>query len=434
MARDNNPDFATTLVMLHTAVTNTGNELRDALDKGVEKLQASGQAAQRETAQSVVDELGRMRTNLREARDRLSASGDMLNSEVRRAVTELRAEMRDVRAAVDNMTPSASAPVSSEAQVPSYELAARDVPDPGSSTFYGTSPEAAPVATTTQHDGLPPESDQPAIPSQRNGSDSELPGDAVLPVDLIQQAVRDALAAELAPIGALLAESRDRGAEDAAAVRDQLREAVQEVRAELEGARREARLELAALREEAIGLRAGLEQLRSQSDDQEPAAAEVSKEHSELLQQAARVSSVDLLCHRDVWDFITAQAGRHQHFRVPPQVTAEGDERIRAAVSGRSLIALLISLHAVGHTARDGDGDHELAATLYKRIQDRLAGLAAHGQPVTITLDDRSSPTSDDTSTDGAPDSTEEQVAGPPATDDDEGNDQQRPHDGTSPS
>ncbi|MEU9529361.1 hypothetical protein AB0D58_28775 [Streptomyces sp. NPDC048210] len=423
MARDNNPDFATTLVMLHTAVTNTGNELRDALDKGVEKLHASGQAAQRETAQSVVDELGRMRTNLREARDRLSAGGDMLNSEVSRAVTELRAEMRDVRAAVDNMAPSPSTPVSSEAQVSSYELAARDVPDPGSSTFYGTSPEAAPVATTTQHDGLPPESHQPAIPAQRNGSDSQLPGDAVLPIDLIQQAVRNALAAELAPIGTLLAESRDRGTEDAAAVREQLREAVQEVRAQLE----EARLELAALREEAIGLRAGLEQLRSQSDDQEPAAAEVSKEHSELLQQAARVSSVDLLCHRDVWEFITAQAGRHQHFRVPPQVIAEGDERIRAAVSGRSLIALLISLHAVGHTARDGDGDQELAATLYKRIQDRLAGLAAHGQPVTITLDDRSSPTNDDASTDGVPGSTEEQLPGSPAADGDGSNDQQRP-------
>ncbi|WP_266374763.1 hypothetical protein [[Kitasatospora] papulosa] len=201
------------------------------------------------------------------------------------------------------------------------------------------------------------------------------------------------------------------------------------MRAQLE----EARLELAVLREEAIGLRAGLEQLRSQSDDQEPAAAEVSKEHSELLQQAARVSSVDLLCHRDVWEFITAQAGRHQHFRVPPQVIAEGDERIRAAVSGRSLIALLISLHAVGHTARDGDGDQELAATLYKRIQDRLAGLAAHGQPVTITLDDRSSPTSDGASTDGVPGSTEEQVAGPPAADGDGSNDQQK-SDGTSPS
>ncbi|WP_331762241.1 hypothetical protein OG524_36440 (plasmid) [Streptomyces sp. NBC_01520] len=434
MARDNNPDFATTLVMLHTAVTNTGNELRDALDKGVEKLQASGQAAQRETAQSVVDELGRMRTNLREARDRLTAGGDMLNSEVSRAVTELRAEMRDVRAAVDNMTPPAPAPVTSEAHAPSYEPAVGDVPAPGPSTFYGTALGAAPVATTTQHGELPPESDQPAIPAQRNGTDSEQPGDAVLPFDLIQQAVRDALAAELAPIGALLAESKDRGTEDASAVRDQLREAVQEVREQLQEARREARLELAALREEAIGLRAGLEQLRSQSDDQEPAAGEVSKEHSELLQQAARVSSVDLLCHRDVWEFITAQAGRHQHFRVPPQVTAEGDERIRAAVSGRSLIALLISLHAVRHTARDGDGDQELAATLYKRIQARLAGLAAHGQPVTITLDDRSSPTSDDASADGVPGSTEEQVADPPAADGDGGNDQQRPHDGTSPS
>ncbi|ROQ57487.1 hypothetical protein EDD93_7826 [Streptomyces sp. 840.1] len=75
----------------------------------------------------------------------------------------------------------------------------------------------------------------------------------------------------------------------------------------------------------------------------------VDGEHSKLLKQAARVSSVDLLCHRDIWEFITAHAGRHQHFRVPPQGADAGAERIRAAVSGRSLIALLImiSLHAV---------------------------------------------------------------------------------------
>ncbi|MDX3433901.1 hypothetical protein PV664_34015 [Streptomyces sp. ME01-18a] len=92
MARGTSADFATTLGMLHTAVTNTGNDLRDALGKSVEKLEASGQAAQQDTTRAVVDELGRMRANLREVRDRLSAGGEMLNAEVRQAVTELRTE------------------------------------------------------------------------------------------------------------------------------------------------------------------------------------------------------------------------------------------------------------------------------------------------------------------------------------------------------
>ncbi|MEU1091457.1 hypothetical protein ACFYPN_32005 [Streptomyces sp. NPDC005576] len=116
----------------------------------------------------------------------------------------------------------------------------------------------------------------------------------------------------------------------------------------------------------------------------------VSKEHTVLLKEAARVSSVDLLCSRDIWEFITAQAGGHRHFRVPPQVASEGDERIRVALSGRSLIALLISLHELRHTAREGDGDQELADTVYERIEASLAGLTPHGQQVTITLDDRS--------------------------------------------
>ncbi|WP_405799364.1 hypothetical protein [Streptomyces sp. NBC_01506] len=145
-----------------------------------------------------------------------------------------------------------------------------------------------------------------------------------------------------------------------------------------------------AFREDVAGLQAGLEQLRPPPVENDPVTAEVTEEHSELLKQAAQVSSVDLLCHRDVWEFITAEAGRHPHFRVPPQICDEGGERVRAALSGRSLIALLISLHAVGHTARSGDGDRELAATLYERIGASLTGLTPRGEPVTITLDDRS--------------------------------------------
>ncbi|WP_329169382.1 hypothetical protein OG709_35655 (plasmid) [Streptomyces sp. NBC_01267] len=404
--------------MLHTAVTNAGNDLRDALGKSVEKLETSGQAAQQDTTRAVVDELGRMRANLRETRDRLSAGGEMLNAEVRQAVTELRTEMRDVRTAVEGIAP---APVTPETHTPSYQPVARNAAGPEASGFFGTSPEPSPVATASEHSEPPAApSLSVTIPAQRDSSDTEPPG-ALPAVELIKQAVRDVLAEELAPLSALLTEQAARPGDGLTVVRDDVRaylgETVRELREQLDAARQEARAELAALREESASLRDGLEQLRPQPDDGEPAAAEVNAEHSELLKQAARVSSIDLLCHRDVWEFITVQAGRHPHFRVPPQVTDEGHERIRAALSGRSLIAMLISLHAVGHTAKKGDGDRELAATLYERIQASLARLTPQGQPVTITLDDRSVasddvPPSDDTT----PGDTPEPITSLPAT------------------
>jgi len=64
-------------------------------------------------------------------------------------------------------------------------------------------------------------------------------------------------------------------------------------------------------------------------------------------------------------------------------------------LSGRSLIALLISLHSITHIAGHGDGDRELAATLYERIEESLTGLTSSGMPVTITLDDRALPAPD---------------------------------------
>ncbi|MFE7428083.1 hypothetical protein [Streptomyces sp. NPDC057545] len=71
----------------------------------------------------------------------------------------------------------------------------------------------------------------------------------------------------------------------------------------------------------------------------------MSEEHDALLREAARASSATVLCHRDAWEFITAHAGRQPHFRVPAQVPGQGEKRVRAALSGRSLIALLIALH-----------------------------------------------------------------------------------------
>ncbi|TGB15998.1 hypothetical protein E4099_05925 [Streptomyces palmae] len=187
------------------------------------------------------------------------------------------------------------------------------------------------------------------------------------------------------------ADSRGNGpASDQQDVPDRLREAAEEIRAELSIALGEARCMLGSLQQEIADLRAAVGELRPRPDlIAETAAVEVSAEHSALLKTVARVSSTSLLCHRDIWEFITAHAGRHPHFRVPPQVADEGEERIRAALSGRSLIALLISLHSLKHTASDGAGDRELAATLYERIEESLTGLSPSGRPVTITLDDR---------------------------------------------
>ncbi|MFD6328896.1 hypothetical protein ACFWGI_04890 [Streptomyces niveus] len=372
MARGTNTDFATTLGMLHTAITNTNNDLRDALGKSVEKLEASGQAAQENTTRNVVDELGRMRANLRETRDRLSAGGDALNAEVRHAVAQLQAEMRDVRTAVEGITTADQETVTSASHALSYEPAARDAQRPEAPHSATTSPNSGAVATAPDYDASLAEPFRVAIPTQRDGNHITFPDGTVAPVDLIRQTVQDAIADALAPLTSLLSERTD------------------ELHQQLDAVRQEARAELAAVREDVAGLQAGLERLRPSPVEGDPVAAEVTEEHSELLKQAARVSSVDLLCHRDVWEFITAEAGRHPHFRVPPQVCDEGGERVRAALSGRSLIALLISLNAVGHTSRGGDGDRELAATLYERIRANLTGLTQHGEPVIITLDDRS--------------------------------------------
>ncbi|MFJ5596208.1 hypothetical protein ACIQCG_41590 [Streptomyces noursei] len=298
-------------------------------------------------------------------------------------------------------------------------LPRRMSPSPASAVQRASGAEGAPSGSTPAQVNAIAEHDEPAeettlhaaIPAQRAADQAPSPSPA-LSVDVVRQAVREVLSEELAPVLApLVAADRNtaRPAGDQHDAPDRVREAAAEIKGELSTTLGEARSELAALQQEIADLRAVVEELRPlPAATAGTTAASVSKEHGALLKTAARVSSASLLCHRDIWEFVTGHAGRHPHFRVPPQVGDEGDQRIRAALSGRSLIALLISLHSIQHTATDGDGDRELATTVYERIEASLTGLTPSGKPVTITLDDRTTaantpPAANDVESDDVP-------------------------------
>ncbi len=65
--------------------------------------------------------------------------------------------------------------------------------------------------------------------------------------------------------------------------------------------------------------------------------------HGVLLLKAAGVASVDLIAHHDTWEWLTALAVDHDHFRTPPSVEDVKEGRVQTVLSGRSLIGLLIN-------------------------------------------------------------------------------------------
>ncbi|WP_432038707.1 hypothetical protein [Streptomyces cucumeris] len=113
---------------------------------------------------------------------------------------------------------------------------------------------------------------------------------------------------------------------------------------------------------------------------------------------AGKVSSATLVCHRDTWDFVAAQVGNHPHFRTP---TLEERERgmVAAVVSGRSLVAMLLSLYQVAENGRRKEGgvdelvayaDWAMASQVYRTTADVLnRALHEEGDPVVVTIDSR---------------------------------------------
>ncbi|WEH43996.1 hypothetical protein [Streptomyces sp. AM 2-1-1] len=118
--------------------------------------------------------------------------------------------------------------------------------------------------------------------------------------------------------------------------------------------------------------------------------------HGVLLLKAAGVASADLTAHRDTWEWLSALAVNHSHFRTPPSVDDIKDGRIQTVLSGRSLIALLIELWNTRSSAPPFQSDWALATTAYHRIAAKLAGVHGQGDTIHIILDDGLPPGTDD--------------------------------------
>ncbi|MFD3649636.1 hypothetical protein ACFWVT_31905 [Streptomyces cyaneofuscatus] len=108
------------------------------------------------------------------------------------------------------------------------------------------------------------------------------------------------------------------------------------------------------------------------------------------------MASVDLVVHRDTWEWLTALAVDHDHFRTPPSVEDVKEGRVQTVLPGRSLIALLIKLWDTRHTTTPLEADWALATTAYNRIAADLTSVNGEGQTIRIVLDDGLPHTADD--------------------------------------
>ncbi|MFK3734676.1 hypothetical protein ACI2LJ_30920 [Streptomyces sp. NPDC088090] len=423
------PGLAEMVSMLHAAVLHGDQNLREALNEAIDKVDSSGRDAQTATSQTVRDGLSRVYDEINKLRKDINSaakpsSTDIFTSKTEEVTGLLRAELTELRTTLNHLNALAP-PASVSPGVPGSSQADR----PGAPL-----PQAIPVQRGPGHED--PAVVSPSVPAPASGPGADggrelgaqsagavetqepdggtageepatgIPPEATAPAlseESVREAVREVLAQELTPFveqlttPAVTAEERPDGAEQLRqAAREAVLEVAGQVRDELATVLEVTRDGFASLAQEIAGLRRTVDQLQAQPAETAERVLP-DEEHTALLRTAARISSADLRCHRDTWEFLTARTAGHPHFRVPPRVTDEADERVFAPLSGRSLIALLISLHTVTSSTPDGSGDHELAATLYDRIKQRLTRLGpGEGERVTIALDDRVTPEPDD--------------------------------------
>ncbi|MEU8670054.1 hypothetical protein AB0C71_24595 [Streptomyces anulatus] len=390
--------------MLHTSTT-----LSETLDRGLTDVKNTNTDAHT----AVTKELARMTRALLDTQkllpmpyaardaDRDSATADQLR-QLHELVTVVQATLAGVARDVTSLAPTPAAVTVTADAGSGYDTTAETlrggrslldgVPEQRLDSVTVGAPSAgedpAPAADTADVPAVETNAAVESAPGDEDGPQAGPETEAPLTREQVADAVREALTEQTqAPL-----------------TRNQVADAVQEaVAAALPGpetddtpsAVGELGGQIAALRAEVAVL---VERLpaapQGEAEDQGQSAAD--PEHSRVLTQAAGISSAVLVCHRDLWELLSGWAGGHPHFRMPPQIADQGENRIAANISGRSLIAVLISLSHLRNTATEGDGDRELAEAVYQRIGNSLAALSPDDGPlVTITLDDRTPHTGD---------------------------------------
>ncbi|GGZ18590.1 hypothetical protein [Streptomyces nitrosporeus] len=402
------------LTMLHQALLHTSTTLSETLDRGLTDVKETNTAAHG----AVAKELAGVAKALRDTQKLLplpysaqnsgenDATADEL-SRLQELVTTMQATLVGVAQDVTSLTSvpfpavvtaggnsgyattgaepvHAGRPLLDGVPEQRADSAAADVPP-------GEDPAPADKADTSGGSVAGNEAAAETEPGEEGESQAGLEGEAPLTREQVADAVREVLAEK---------------AEDSLS-RDQVNEAVREAvaqelamltatypRTETDGAAAVAAElgdQIGALRAEVADLIAHLSSAPQAKEAEVQERPVADPEHSRVLTQAAGISSAVLVCHRDLWELLSGWAGGHPHFRMPPQIADQGENRIAADISGRSLIAVLISLSHLRRTAVEGDGDRELAEAVYQRIGNSLAALSPDDGPlVTITLDDRS--------------------------------------------
>lgn len=148
--------------------------------------------------------------------------------------------------------------------------------------------------------------------------------------------------------------------------------------------------EIAELKATVEGWRADAAEARQAAAPVAPAAASETsasngeqdgQKHREHLNRAASISSAEITCHRDMWNFLVKHAVNGDLFRLPGKVTEQADGRISVHASGPTLTAALEALWDLQHGQDTPLGVQALARTFYQRIGEALAKAKPTAQP-----------------------------------------------------
>ncbi|MGK3107946.1 hypothetical protein [Streptomyces sp. WAC05858] len=105
------------------------------------------------------------------------------------------------------------------------------------------------------------------------------------------------------------------------------------------------------------------------------------QKHREHLNRAASISSAEITCHRDMWNFLVKHAVNGDLFRLPGKTTEQADGRISIHASGPTLTAALEALWALQREPATPPGVQALAGVFYQRIGEALAKAKPAAEP-----------------------------------------------------